>query len=143
MCGCDGRAVTVPVAGAAGRDLRKARQCNGAPPRHAILRAPPAGGILSAPPARATQAPRRSPARLPRMDSESSVPPASTPFSVPPSPFAREAAFALAAAASAAELITARAGTGDVREKQRADLVTDVDEAAERLILDRVRDHFP
>jgi myo-inositol-1(or 4)-monophosphatase len=73
------------------------------------------------------------------MDSESSVPPHVS----APSPFAREAAFALAAAGEAAGLIAARAGTGDVREKQRADLVTDVDEAAERLILDMVRDHFP
>jgi myo-inositol-1(or 4)-monophosphatase len=60
-----------------------------------------------------------------------------------PHPFAREAAFALAAAGEAAGLIASRAGTGAVREKARADLVTDVDEAAERLILGMVRDHFP
>jgi myo-inositol-1(or 4)-monophosphatase len=77
------------------------------------------------------------------MDSESSVPPASAALFAPPSPFAREAAFALAAASAAAELVAARAGTGDVREKERADLVTDVDEASERLIVERVRDHFP
>jgi myo-inositol-1(or 4)-monophosphatase len=77
------------------------------------------------------------------MDSESSVPPASAPLFAPPSPFAREAACALAAASAAAELVAARAGTGDVREKARADLVTDVDEASERLIVGMVRDHFP
>jgi len=77
------------------------------------------------------------------MDSESSVPPASAPFSASPSPFAAEAAFALAAAASAAELIAARAGTRDVREKQRADLVTDVDEASERLVVGLIRARFP
>ncbi len=66
--------------------------------------------------------------------------------SVPPSqdaPFAAELAFALEVAAEAAALVRARAGAGEVREKGRADLVTAVDEAAERLIAGRIRARFP
>ncbi|HET7232376.1 MAG TPA: inositol monophosphatase family protein [Longimicrobium sp.] len=59
------------------------------------------------------------------------------------SPFGDEAAFALAVAAEAAAVIVAGRGTADVREKQRADLVTDVDEASERLIIGRIRERFP
>ncbi|HEX8245145.1 MAG TPA: inositol monophosphatase family protein [Longimicrobium sp.] len=59
------------------------------------------------------------------------------------SPFAAELALALEAAAAAGGLITARTGAERVREKQRADLVTEVDEAAERLILGRIRARFP
>ncbi|HEX8907037.1 MAG TPA: inositol monophosphatase family protein [Longimicrobiaceae bacterium] len=58
-------------------------------------------------------------------------------------PFAAELALALAAAADAGALIRARTGADRVREKQRADLVTEVDEAAERLILERIRARFP
>jgi len=49
----------------------------------------------------------------------------------------------LEAAAAAGALIAARTGADRVREKQRADLVTEVDEAAERLILSRLRAAFP
>jgi myo-inositol-1(or 4)-monophosphatase len=59
------------------------------------------------------------------------------------SPFRREIAFALAVAASAAQLVAAGRGTADVREKERADLVTDVDEASERLIVAAIRERFP
>lgn len=58
-------------------------------------------------------------------------------------PFAAELAAALAAAEEAAALIVARAGADQVREKERADLVTAVDEAAERLIGERLRAGFP
>jgi myo-inositol-1(or 4)-monophosphatase len=58
-------------------------------------------------------------------------------------PFRDEAAFALAVAAEAARLVAAGRGTADVREKERADLVTDVDEASERLIVGRIRERFP
>ena len=58
-------------------------------------------------------------------------------------PFAAELAAALDAAAAAAELIRARAGADEVREKGRADLVTAVDEAAERAIAERIRARFP
>jgi myo-inositol-1(or 4)-monophosphatase len=57
--------------------------------------------------------------------------------------FAAETAFALHTAAAAARLIASRAGTTDVQEKQRADLVTDVDVASERLIAAAVRERFP
>ncbi|MFL5383047.1 MAG: inositol monophosphatase family protein [Longimicrobiaceae bacterium] len=77
------------------------------------------------------------------MPHESSVPPASSAPPAAPGPFAAEAALALAVAAEAAALILARAGTGAVREKARADLVTDVDEASERLIVSRIRARFP
>ncbi|HYJ80948.1 MAG TPA: inositol monophosphatase family protein [Longimicrobiaceae bacterium] len=50
---------------------------------------------------------------------------------------------ALRAAAAAAGLIAARAGAEQVREKERADLVTAVDEAAERLIAGELRAAFP
>ncbi|HYH79442.1 MAG TPA: inositol monophosphatase family protein, partial [Longimicrobium sp.] len=59
------------------------------------------------------------------------------------SPFGAEAAFALAVAAEAARLVAAGSGTANVREKERADLVTDVDEASERLIVGRIRERFP
>lgn len=49
-------------------------------------------------------------------------------------PFAAELATALAAARAAAALIEGRTGADQVREKGRADLVTAVDEAAERAI---------
>ena len=74
------------------------------------------------------------------MAPESSVPPSSSAVS---GPFAAEAELALSVAAEAASLIVARSGTGDVREKERADLVTDVDEASERLIVSRIRARFP
>ena len=74
------------------------------------------------------------------MRPESSVPPS---LSAPLAPFAAETELALAVAAEAAAVIRAGAGTGDVREKQRADLVTDVDEASERLIVERIRARFP
>ncbi|HEX6748600.1 MAG TPA: inositol monophosphatase family protein [Longimicrobium sp.] len=57
--------------------------------------------------------------------------------------FRDELAAALDAAAAAGALIAARTGADRVREKQRADLVTEVDEAAERLILSRLRARFP
>jgi myo-inositol-1(or 4)-monophosphatase len=60
-----------------------------------------------------------------------------------PPDFGGELALALEAAAAAGELIAARTGADRVREKARADLVTDVDEAAERLIVDRIRSRFP
>ena len=59
------------------------------------------------------------------------------------SPFAHETAFALAVAAEAARLVEAGSGTTRVREKERADLVTDVDEASEALIVGRIRERFP
>lgn len=74
------------------------------------------------------------------MRPESSVPPSSSDVSAP---FAAETELALAVAAEAAAVILAGAGTGDVREKERADLVTDVDVASERLIVDRIRARFP
>lgn len=58
-------------------------------------------------------------------------------------PFAAELQTALAAASAAAELIRARGGALQVREKSRADLVTAVDEAAERAIAERIRAAFP
>ena len=58
-------------------------------------------------------------------------------------PFAAELAVALGAAAAAAELVRARGGADQVREKARADLVTAVDEAAERAIAERIRRRFP
>lgn len=58
------------------------------------------------------------------------------------SDFAEELRVAREAAAEAAELL--RDGVpSNVREKSRADLVTEVDEAAERVILARIRRHFP
>lgn len=58
-------------------------------------------------------------------------------------PFAAELETALHAAAAAAELIRARGGAGEVREKGRADLVTAVDEAAERAVAAIIRARFP
>lgn len=60
-----------------------------------------------------------------------------------PQPFAAELETALAAADAAAGLILARGGAGDVREKGRADLVTAVDEAAERRIAGIVAARHP
>jgi myo-inositol-1(or 4)-monophosphatase len=61
---------------------------------------------------------------------------------MPDTPFAAELETALAAAAEAAALIRAGSG-GPVREKGRADLVTEVDEAAERAIAAAIRARFP
>ena len=58
-------------------------------------------------------------------------------------PFAAELRTALEAAAAAAALIVARGGADHVREKGRADLVTAVDEAAERAIARVIRARFP
>lgn len=58
-------------------------------------------------------------------------------------PFAAELAVAIRAAAAAAELIRARGGADEVREKGRADLVTAVDEAAERAVAGIIRARFP
>lgn len=60
-----------------------------------------------------------------------------------PAPFAAELETALAAARAAAELILARGGADEVREKGRADLVTAVDEAAERRIAETIRARHP
>lgn len=57
--------------------------------------------------------------------------------------FAAELRVARDAAAEAAKLLSGRSGADQVREKERADLVTEVDEAAERLIVRRIREHFP
>ncbi|MEX2581697.1 MAG: inositol monophosphatase family protein [Gemmatimonadota bacterium] len=54
-----------------------------------------------------------------------------------------ELALALTAAREAASILEGRAGADRIREKGRADLVTDVDEAAERAIEARVRAAFP
>jgi myo-inositol-1(or 4)-monophosphatase len=75
------------------------------------------------------------------MTPESSFPTASS-VTTPPL-FRDELAFALAVAADAARLVAEGSGTADVREKERADLVTDVDEASERLIVARIRERFP
>lgn len=58
-------------------------------------------------------------------------------------PFDAELRTALESARAAAALITARGGADEVREKGRADLVTAVDEAAERAITDAIRAAFP
>jgi myo-inositol-1(or 4)-monophosphatase len=58
-------------------------------------------------------------------------------------PFAAELRVAREAAAEAARLLLARSGADRVRSKGRADLVTEVDEAAERAILARIRREFP
>ena len=58
-------------------------------------------------------------------------------------PFAAELRVARQAAGEAAALLLARAGAEDVQEKARADLVTPVDLASERTILERVRGAFP
>jgi myo-inositol-1(or 4)-monophosphatase len=54
-----------------------------------------------------------------------------------------ELRLAMDAARAAAELISSRTGADRVREKGRADLVTEVDEAVERLVTERIRAHFP
>lgn len=79
---------------------------------------------------------------LPQMIDESSSASSSS-ASPPPSAFRDELSLALDAAAAAAELIASRAGAAEVREKGRADLVTAVDEAAERVVAARVRERFP
>jgi myo-inositol-1(or 4)-monophosphatase len=56
---------------------------------------------------------------------------------------AAELLVARRAAAEAAALIVAREGAAEVREKERADLVTAVDEASERAVIARIRVHFP
>jgi myo-inositol-1(or 4)-monophosphatase len=58
-------------------------------------------------------------------------------------PFAAELETALRAAAAAASLILARGGADEVREKGHADLVTAVDEAAERAIAAVIHARFP
>lgn len=58
-------------------------------------------------------------------------------------PFAAELRAAFEAAAAASALIVARGGADEVREKGRADLVTAVDEAAERAIAQVIRARFP
>ncbi|HEY0151968.1 MAG TPA: inositol monophosphatase family protein [Longimicrobium sp.] len=58
-------------------------------------------------------------------------------------PFHDELRLALDAAYDAAELIAARTGADRVRLKGRADLVTEVDEAVERLVTERIRERFP
>jgi myo-inositol-1(or 4)-monophosphatase len=60
-----------------------------------------------------------------------------------PDPFAAELETALEAARAAAALIVERGRAGEVREKGRADLVTAVDEAAERRIAEIVRARHP
>lgn len=57
--------------------------------------------------------------------------------------FHSELEVALDAAAVAARILTARAGADRVREKARADLVTEVDDAAEVAVIDRIRRAFP
>jgi myo-inositol-1(or 4)-monophosphatase len=57
--------------------------------------------------------------------------------------YAAELEVALRAAAAAAEILKGRTGAGDVREKGRADLVTAVDEAAEREITRVIAEAFP
>lgn len=58
-------------------------------------------------------------------------------------PFAAELVVAREAAARGAEILRRGAGAGQVREKARADLVTQVDEDAERAISDLLRQSFP
>ena len=57
--------------------------------------------------------------------------------------FAEELEVALRAAARAAEIIVAREGAAEVREKGTRDLVTAVDEAAERAVIATLRERFP
>ncbi|MBD0320605.1 MAG: inositol monophosphatase [Gemmatimonadetes bacterium] len=58
-------------------------------------------------------------------------------------PFRAELELALHAAREAAALISARTGAEHVRHKGRADLVTEVDEAVERLVTGLIRERFP
>jgi myo-inositol-1(or 4)-monophosphatase len=60
-----------------------------------------------------------------------------------PAAWAEELGVARRAAEGAAAILLARSGADEVREKGRADLVTAVDEAAERAIEARIRDAFP
>jgi myo-inositol-1(or 4)-monophosphatase len=60
-----------------------------------------------------------------------------------PIPFAAELLVAREAAAKAAAILRKGVEGEPVRFKARADLVTDVDEAAERAIADHIRSHFP
>jgi myo-inositol-1(or 4)-monophosphatase len=55
----------------------------------------------------------------------------------------RELSATLAAAETAASILREKSGAEQVREKGRADLVTAVDEAAERAIVAVIRDTFP
>jgi len=57
--------------------------------------------------------------------------------------YAPELLVARRAAAEAAALLVAREGAAEVREKERADLVTAVDEAAEHAVIACIRAHFP
>jgi myo-inositol-1(or 4)-monophosphatase len=57
--------------------------------------------------------------------------------------FGAELDVARRAAAAASALIRARGGADEVREKGRADLVTAVDEAAERAVAEVIRARFP
>jgi myo-inositol-1(or 4)-monophosphatase len=61
----------------------------------------------------------------------------------PTMPFQPELEVALDAATIAARILTARAGADRVREKGRADLVTEVDDAAEAAVIERIRRDFP
>jgi myo-inositol-1(or 4)-monophosphatase len=60
-----------------------------------------------------------------------------------PVPFAEELVVAREAAARAAAILMRGRSADPVRAKARADLVTDVDEAAEHAITDHIRSHFP
>jgi myo-inositol-1(or 4)-monophosphatase len=57
--------------------------------------------------------------------------------------FAAELMVAREAAAAAAAALVGRAGVEEVRSKARADLVTHVDEASERSIVEIIHRHFP
>ena len=71
------------------------------------------------------------------------MPESSSPAASSAAPYAAELALALDAAARAAGLIASRAGAAEVREKARADLVTAVDEASERLVAAAIAERFP
>lgn len=58
-------------------------------------------------------------------------------------PFAAELRTAMEAAAAAGRLIAAPGGAARIREKGRADLVTEVDEAAERAVAEVIRARHP
>ena len=58
-------------------------------------------------------------------------------------PFAAELELAFAAASEAAAILRVRSGSPSVREKGRADLVTEVDEAVERAIQEIIHERFP
>lgn len=61
----------------------------------------------------------------------------------PSPPLAAELTLARQAAAEAAAILQAREGAEAVREKSPGNLVTAIDEAAERAIIARIRAHFP